>query len=78
VRLFEHAQFEQAMVRAADHLNLSEQFVEKDYYVTEILRIVNQQLGHRVIKQCNLLFSGGEYPSFAEMLARFQVIRDLL
>ena len=28
------------MVRAADKFNASEQFVEKDYYVTEVLRIV--------------------------------------
>lgn len=40
VRLFEHPDFEQAMLRAADHFEVSEQFVEKDYYVTEILRVI--------------------------------------
>ncbi len=53
VRLFEHAEFEQAMVRAAEHFDVSEQFIEKDYYVTEILRIVEQQLPGRV------MFKGG-------------------
>jgi hypothetical protein len=45
VRLFEHDDFEQAILQAAGRLGLSEQFVEKDYYVTEILRIVSQRLG---------------------------------
>jgi hypothetical protein len=53
VRLFEHAEFEQAMVRAAEHFDVSEQFIEKDYYVTEILRIVEHQLPGRV------MFKGG-------------------
>ncbi|MGC1164631.1 MAG: nucleotidyl transferase AbiEii/AbiGii toxin family protein [Solirubrobacterales bacterium] len=53
MRLFEHEDFEQAILRAAEHHGLSEQFVEKDYYITEILRIVSIQLGERVI------FKGG-------------------
>ena len=28
--------------------------------------------------QCQILFSGGEYPSFDEVLARFEEIRKLL
>jgi predicted nucleotidyltransferase component of viral defense system len=48
MRLFEHPEFEQAMLRAAAELDVSEQFVEKDYYVTEILRIVAGRLGDRV------------------------------
>jgi hypothetical protein len=44
VRLFEHPEFEQAMVRAAQRFGVNEQFVEKDYYVTEILRIVADRL----------------------------------
>jgi hypothetical protein len=39
MKLFEHSEFEQAMVRAAQRFGVNEQFVEKDYYVTEILRI---------------------------------------
>jgi hypothetical protein len=53
VRLFEHAEFEQAMLRAAEHFGVNEQFIEKDYYVTEILRIVAHSLGDRA------MFKGG-------------------
>ena len=53
VRLFEHPEFEQVMLRAAEEFKLSEQFIEKDYYVTEILRIVARTLGERAI------FKGG-------------------
>jgi len=53
VRLYEHADFEQAIVQAARAFGLSEQFIEKDYYVTEILRIVTAQLGEKAI------FKGG-------------------
>jgi Nucleotidyl transferase AbiEii toxin, Type IV TA system len=53
VRLFEHEDFEQAMLRAAEHHGLSEQFIEKDYYITEILRIAVTELGEKVI------FKGG-------------------
>ena len=45
VRLFEHEDFAQAILRTAAELGVSEQFVEKDYYVTEILRIVAAELG---------------------------------
>lgn len=53
MRLLKHPDFEQAILRAAAHNNLSEQFVEKDYYVTEILRIVAATLGDKV------MFKGG-------------------
>jgi Nucleotidyl transferase AbiEii toxin, Type IV TA system len=53
VRLFEHSDFEQALLRASAHHGLGEQFVEKDYYVTEILRIVVGSLGDKV------MFKGG-------------------
>jgi hypothetical protein len=53
VRLFEHDDFEQALLRAAEHFQVSEQFVEKDYYVTEILRIVADKHGDRT------MFKGG-------------------
>ncbi len=35
VKLFEHSEFEQAIVRAAERFGVNEQFVEKDYYVTD-------------------------------------------
>jgi hypothetical protein len=53
VKLFEHEEFEQVMVRAAAHFRVNEQFVEKDYYVTEILRIVADLLGDKA------MFKGG-------------------
>jgi hypothetical protein len=53
VKLFEHAEFEQTMLRAAEHFAVNEQFVEKDYYVTEILRIVSERLGDKA------MFKGG-------------------
>ncbi len=53
MKLFEHPDFEQAMLRAAEHHGLSEQFIEKDYYITEILRIVVGELGEKVV------FKGG-------------------
>jgi hypothetical protein len=53
VKLFEHDDFEQAMLRAAEHFKVSEQFVEKDYYVTEILRVIADRLGDRA------MFKGG-------------------
>ena len=41
------------MLRAAERFGVSEQFIEKDYYVTEILRIVAGQLEDKV------MFKGG-------------------
>ncbi|MEO5634718.1 nucleotidyl transferase AbiEii/AbiGii toxin family protein, partial [Gaiella sp.] len=53
MRLFEREEFEQAILQAARRLGVSEQFVEKDYYVTEILRIVVEQLDDKAV------FKGG-------------------
>jgi len=56
VRLFEHPDFEQAVIRAAEHfrpLGLREAIIEKDYYVTETLRIIEQTAGPEII------FKGG-------------------
>jgi len=47
VRLFDHPDFEQAMLQAAERHGVSEQFVEKDYYVTEILRVLVDHLGDK-------------------------------
>ena len=55
-KLFEHPDFEQAIIRAADHFRprgLCEAIIEKDYYVTEALRIIEQEAGGKVI------FKGG-------------------
>lgn len=53
MRLFEYDDFEQAVLRASRQFGLSEQFVEKDYYVTEMLRIIAADLGGKV------MFKGG-------------------
>jgi hypothetical protein len=56
VRLFEHPDFEQAIIRAAEHFRprgLREAIIEKDYFVTEALRIIEREAGSKVI------FKGG-------------------
>lgn len=56
MRLFEHPDFEQAVIRAAEHFRprgLREAVIEKDYFVTEALRIITAFAGERVI------FKGG-------------------
>ena len=56
MKLFEHPDFDQAVIRAAEHFparGLREAIIEKDYYVTEALRIIEQAAGTRVI------FKGG-------------------
>jgi hypothetical protein len=56
VRLFEHPDFAQAILRAAEHFaarGLRPAIIEKDYYVTEVLRIIATTAGDKVI------FKGG-------------------
>ncbi len=56
MRLFEHPDFEQAIIRAADYFRprgLREAIIEKDYYVAEALRIIAASVGEQVI------FKGG-------------------
>jgi Nucleotidyl transferase AbiEii toxin, Type IV TA system len=56
MRLFEHPDFDQAVIRAAEHFRprgLREAIIEKDYYVTEALRIIDLHAGAKVI------FKGG-------------------
>jgi hypothetical protein len=56
MRLFEHPDFEQAIIRAAEHFRargLRESVIEKDYFVTESLRIIAAVAGEKVI------FKGG-------------------
>ena len=56
MRLFEHPDFEQAVIRAAEHFRprgLRGSLIEKDYFVTEALRIIAQAAGDKVI------FKGG-------------------
>lgn len=56
MKLFEHPDFEQAIIRAAEYFRprgLREAIIEKDYFVTEALRIIEQEAGSKVI------FKGG-------------------
>lgn len=56
MRLFEHPDFEQAIIRAAEHFRprgLREAIIEKDYYVTEALRLIAAAAGDKII------FKGG-------------------
>ena len=56
MKLFEHPDFEQAIIRAAEHFRprgLREAIIEKDYFVTEALRIIEREAGSQVI------FKGG-------------------
>ena len=56
MRLFEHPDFDQAILQASAHYHargLRPALVEKDYYVTEALRIIVQTAGDKVI------FKGG-------------------
>ncbi|MEK7270220.1 MAG: nucleotidyl transferase AbiEii/AbiGii toxin family protein, partial [Planctomycetota bacterium] len=56
MRLFEHPDFEQAVLRASEHFRrrgLRPAFIEKDYYVTESLRIIAGSVGEKII------FKGG-------------------
>ncbi len=56
MKLFEHADFEQAIFQAAEHFRaqkLRPAIIEKDYYVTEALRVIAASAGD------NVLFKGG-------------------
>lgn len=56
MKLFEHPDFEQAVLRTVDHFHsrgLRAAIIEKDYYVTEALRIIAGTAGEKVI------FKGG-------------------
>ena len=56
MRLFEHSDFEQAILRAAEHFRgrgLRPAIIEKDYYVTEALRVIAAVRGQQII------FKGG-------------------
>jgi hypothetical protein len=39
MKLFEHSDFDQLILQAAERFQLRPAIIEKDYYVTEVLRI---------------------------------------
>lgn len=56
LKLFEHRDYDQAVIQAAEHFRaqgLRAALIEKDYYVTEALRIIADTVGDKVI------FKGG-------------------
>ncbi|MHC5897312.1 nucleotidyl transferase AbiEii/AbiGii toxin family protein [Nostoc sp.] len=75
VRLYEHSDFKDAIKAAKEHfayIGLTEQFIEKDYYVTEALRIVAQNYPNQVI------FKGGTSLSKGwKLIERFSEDIDL-
>ena len=72
MRLCEHEDFAALLVATAEARGLNEQFVEKDYYVTEVLRIVAARSGDRVI------FKGGTSLSKGwDLIDRFSEDVDL-
>ncbi|MCL1472041.1 nucleotidyl transferase AbiEii/AbiGii toxin family protein [Argonema antarcticum] len=75
MKLFEHLDFRDAVIAAREHfapLRLTEQFIEKDYYVTEALRIVATQWPNQVI------FKGGTSLSKGwKLIERFSEDIDL-
>jgi hypothetical protein len=72
MRLHEHEDFAAFVTAAAAEADLSEPFVEKDYWITEILRTVADTLGDRAI------FKGGTSLSKGwDLLDRFSEDIDL-
>lgn len=72
MKLCEHEEFDQAILQAARDAGLTEQFVEKDYYVTEILRIVAERYGEKAV------FKGGTSLSKGwKLITRFSEDIDL-
>ena len=62
MKLFQHPDFEQAIIRAAEHFHSSgmrEAVIEKDYYVTEALRIIQHVAGDKVIFKGGTSLSNG-------------------
>ncbi|MFM6133901.1 MAG: nucleotidyl transferase AbiEii/AbiGii toxin family protein [Sphaerospermopsis kisseleviana] len=75
MKLYEHPEFTDAIKAAKQHFahpGLTEQFIEKDYYVTEALRIVAQSYPNEVI------FKGGTSLSKGwKLIERFSEDIDL-
>ncbi len=75
MKLFEHPDFDQLVIQTRQHLNvpgLTEQLIEKDYYVTETLRIVATHLPTHAI------FKGGTSLSKVwQLIQRFSEDVDL-
>jgi hypothetical protein len=74
MKLFQHADFEQAIIRAAEHFKpqkLRPAVIEKDYYVTEVLRIVAGATDKVIFKGGTSLLKGWN------LIARFSEDIDI-
>jgi len=72
MRLFEHPDFATILIATSEHFGMPPQIAEKDYYVTEALRITCENLGEKVI------FKGGTSLSKGwKLIARFSEDIDL-
>ena len=75
MRLFEHPEFEQAILQAREHFRdrgLRPAIIEKDYYVTEVLRVIATNHGEKTI------FKGGTSLSKGwDLIARFSEDVDI-
>jgi predicted nucleotidyltransferase component of viral defense system len=75
LRLFQHPDFEQAILQAAEHFreqNLRPAIIEKDYYVTEALRVLTNSSGSKII------FKGGtSLPKGWNLVQRFSEDIDI-
>jgi predicted nucleotidyltransferase component of viral defense system len=62
MKLFEHPDFEQAILQAAEHFRaqgLRPAIIEKDYYVTEALRIIAAKAPEKLIFKGGTILSKG-------------------
>lgn len=62
MRLFEHPDFEQAILHASEHFRaqgLRPALIEKDYYVTEVLRMIATTVGDTIIVKGGVDLSRG-------------------
>lgn len=72
MRLLEHPDFATILIATSEHFGMPPQIAEKDYYVTEALRITREHLGEKVI------FKGGTSLSKGwRLIARFSEDIDL-
>ena len=73
MRLSEHRDFSTIIVATAEHFAMPVQIAEKDYYVTEALRVVQRELGDRAIFKGGTSLSKGWrlIPRFSEDIDLF-------
>ena len=74
MKLFQHVDFDQAIIRAAEHFKpqgLRPAMIEKDYYVTEVLRAIGAATDKVIFKGGTSLLKGWN------LIARFSEDIDI-